>query len=160
MVNVNELNLLSVDFNAATAINNLESVLLPQHTQSLDNLNKAALLLPFAIQKELRLFDKCDTSSENIGDENLDKNKATTERQLNVIRNIEFKLNLKKKFFNKKNIFNSVSNVITDKFSIQPKKYFFRSEEKKKNDFYDYLTRKGVSILDYSSHNYFPLVFR
>ncbi|TRY50668.1 Uncharacterized protein CTYZ_00000976 [Cryptosporidium tyzzeri] len=149
MVNVNELNLLSVDFNAELAINNLESVFLPKHTQSLDNISKAALLLPFAIQKELKLFNNCSTSSENNDGENLDKNINKTERQINVIRNIEFKLNLKKKFSDKKKIFNSVSNKITDKFFIQPNKYFFQTEEKEKNDVYDYLTRKEVSISCY-----------
>ncbi|KAK9171633.1 hypothetical protein CmeUKMEL1_07490 [Cryptosporidium meleagridis] len=145
MIKTDELNLLSADFNAELAINNLESVLLPKHAQSLDNISKAALLLPFAIQKELKLFNNCRTSSENNDGEDLDENITTTERQLNVIRNIEFKLNLKKKFSDKKKIFNSVSNKITAKFSIQPNKYLFQTEEKEKNYVYDYLAKKEVS---------------
>ncbi|OII74911.1 uncharacterized protein cubi_03042 [Cryptosporidium ubiquitum] len=145
MVNINELNLLSVEFNAVSAINNLESVFLPKHTQSLDNISKAALLLPFTIQKELKLFDKCSISSENIDNTNLDKNEISAERQLNAIRNIEYKLNLKKKFSDKKKRLNYVSNILTDKFSIQ-NRFFFNTKKKEKNKFYDYLNGEEVSI--------------
>lgn len=159
MVKTDELNLLSVDFNAKSAINNLESVILPNHTQSLDNISKAALLLPFAIQKELKLFDRSNSSSEsNSG--NLDKNEISAERRLNTIRNIEFKLNLKKKFSDKKKRLKSVFNTLTDKFSVEYNKCCFNIEEKEKNSFYNYLTREEVSTSNYLFYIYFLLVFR
>lgn len=140
-----ELNLLSVHFNADLAINNLESVFLPEHTIPLDNISKAALLLPFGIQKKLKIFDKPSScSTEGFNGEDSNKDEDSMRKQLNVIRNIEFKLNLKRKFSNKKKKFTHVSNVLSSKFSILPKNRFPHTEEKE-NVCYNYLAGKEVS---------------
>lgn len=140
-----ELNLLSANFDAELALRHSESVFLPEHTISLDNISKAALLLPFGVQKELKLFDKPSScSAEGDGEEGSDKDGDSARRQLNAIRNTEFKLNLKRKFSDKKKKFAQVSDVLTSKFSIQPKNRSPRAEERE-SVCYDGLPGKEVS---------------
>ncbi|KAJ1613700.1 hypothetical protein OJ253_4 [Cryptosporidium canis] len=146
MENNNELNLLSVKFNAELALDHLENVFIPENTPSLDNISKAALLLPFGIQKELKIFAESNSLNESF-DNKTNNDENSTRKQLNKTRNIEFKLNMKKKFSDKKKKFNNISNLLANKFSIKSRDRL-SSTELKQSTYFSKITGGEVSCLN------------
>ena len=105
---LNEINLLSSDFNASLAIRNLNLVTLPEDVQALDNLGKAKLLLPFGVQQILNQDDTNDRMLETKDSEH-NTNYANSIVDVSSMKNKDYKFIKKKKFMENKNIFYSVS---------------------------------------------------
>ncbi|KAJ1614472.1 hypothetical protein OIY81_468 [Cryptosporidium canis] len=152
MKNNDELNLLSVKFNAGLALDHLENVFIPENTPSLDNISKAALLLPFGIQKELKIFAESSSLNESF-DNKTNSDENSTRKQLNKTRNIEFKLNMKKKFSDKKKKFNNISNLLANKFSIKSRDRL-SSTELKQSTYFSKITGREVSCLSNRFNNH------
>ncbi|KAF7456466.1 hypothetical protein HWI79_3034 [Cryptosporidium felis] len=144
MENKDRINLLSADFDALLAINNLDHVFFPKNTHSLDNIGKAALLLPFGIQKKLMIFRKDQMLSE---DEkvSIPGDLRYVESELNSLKNNEYKIIMKNKYSLKRDKFYSISNYINNKF-MDSKKCINSVESKRISTFNNRKSRNEVGF--------------